>query len=82
MWLMMPRQPARQRKAAAAEATAAQILIAERDVLDDVDLSRQVRGNLEADFLLTNGGLGPGLHDDILQLTALMSPVSCPCHFV
>jgi hypothetical protein len=31
--------------------------------LDDVDLGRQVRGNLEADFLLANGGLGPDFHD-------------------
>ncbi len=30
--------------------------------LDDVDLSRQIRGNLEADFLLANRGLHPGLH--------------------
>jgi hypothetical protein len=34
----------------------------ERIDLDDVDLGRQVRGNLEADFLLTHCGLGPGLH--------------------
>jgi hypothetical protein len=31
-------------------------------VLDQVDLSRQIRGNLEADFLLANRGLHPGLH--------------------
>jgi hypothetical protein len=36
------------------------------DRLDEVDLSRQVRGNLEADFLLTHSGLGPGLHDVFL----------------
>jgi len=35
----------------------------ERIDLDDVDLSRQVAGDFEADFLLTNCGLGPGLHD-------------------
>jgi hypothetical protein len=33
-----------------------------RSTLDDVDLSRQIRGNLEADFLLANRGLHPGLH--------------------
>ncbi len=31
-------------------------------VLDDVDLSREVRGNLETDFLLANRRLHPGLH--------------------
>jgi hypothetical protein len=36
--------------------------------LDDVDLGRQVRRHFEADFLLANGGLGPGLHDVFLQL--------------
>lgn len=30
--------------------------------LDDVDLGGQVRRHFEADFLLTNRGLGPGLH--------------------
>ena len=34
--------------------------------LDDVDLSRQVRRHFETDFLFANGGLGPGLHDDVL----------------
>ena len=34
--------------------------------LDNVDLSRQVRRHFEADFLFANGGLGPGLHDDVL----------------
>jgi hypothetical protein len=33
-----------------------------RSLLDEVDLSRHVRGHLEADFLLTNGRLHPGLH--------------------
>jgi hypothetical protein len=47
-------------KTAAASATAARLpkLID----LDQVDLSRQIRGNLEADFLLANRGLHPGLH--------------------
>jgi len=36
--------------------------------LDDVDLGRQVRGNLEANFLLTNCGLCPNLHDFLLLL--------------
>jgi hypothetical protein len=30
--------------------------------LDDVDLCREVAGDLEADFLLAHGGLGPNLH--------------------
>jgi hypothetical protein len=30
--------------------------------LDDVDLCREVARNLEADFLLAHGGLGPNLH--------------------
>src|SRR5262245_13064346 len=30
--------------------------------LDDVDLCREVAGDLEADFLLANGRLGPYLH--------------------
>jgi hypothetical protein len=34
--------------------------------LDNVDLSRQVRRDFEADFLLAYGGLCPGLHDDLL----------------
>jgi len=35
--------------------------------LDDVDVGRQVRRHFEADFLFAHGGLGPGLHDDVLQ---------------
>ena len=42
--------------------------------LDDVDLSRKVRGNLEADFLLTDGGLGPDLHGN--------SSKAARCHFL
>ncbi len=45
------------------------------DVLDNVDLSRQVRRNFEADFLLTNGGLGPGLHD-VSSRSVTCEPVS------
>jgi hypothetical protein len=37
-----------------------------RIALDDVDLGRQVRGDLEANFLLTNCGLCPNLHDFLL----------------
>jgi hypothetical protein len=33
------------------------------DKLDDVDLGRQVARDLEANFLLTNSGLRPDLHD-------------------
>ncbi len=35
--------------------------------LDDVDLGRHVRGNLEANFLLTNCGLVPNLHNFLLS---------------
>ena len=57
------------RNAAVARATAAFTNSLERETLNDVDLGRQVRGHLEADFLLTNSGLGPGLHD--------LSPPNC-----
>ena len=39
----------------------AKILIGKID-LDKVDLSRKIRCNFEADFLLANCGLRPGLH--------------------
>ena len=35
------------------------------DRLDQVDVSRQVRRHFEADFLFANGGLCPGLHDNL-----------------
>jgi hypothetical protein len=36
--------------------------IHDQPILDEVDLSRKIRGNFEANFLLTNGRLRPGLH--------------------
>jgi hypothetical protein len=35
--------------------------------LDEVDLGREIRSNFEADFLLANCGLRPGLHDVLHQ---------------
>jgi hypothetical protein len=38
------------------------------DRLDDVDLSRQIARDLEANFLLTYCGLHPNLHDFLLEI--------------
>ena len=42
------------------------LLLSSSDRLDDVDLGRQVRRDLEANFLLTNCGLCPNLHSFLL----------------
>ena len=52
---------------------AARLIPRLRIELDQVDLGRQVRGDLEADFLLTNGGLGPGLHGSVSSITRATS---------
>jgi hypothetical protein len=62
----IPPKAALQTTTAAEFSTAAPELLtsaASGSTLDDVDLGRQVARNLEANFLLTNCGLRPGLHD-------------------
>lgn len=48
-------------KTAAAFAAAVEFK-SEQIELDDIDLSRQIRSDFEADFLLANRRLHPGLH--------------------
>jgi hypothetical protein len=73
-WPLLPDQqrhtttPRKTKDAVVAIATTASKSRSVERRLDNVDFGRQVRRNFEADFLLTNGGLGPGLHDDLLQI--------------
>ena len=57
-----------QLKAAATTGDDRSISTASDQSLDNVDLSRQVRRDFEADFLLAYGGLCPSLHDDLLSV--------------